>query len=385
MKHINTVFHDLLQQISRPLFNKTVARHKGDYRVRTLNCWTQFVALIYAQLANRQSLRDLELAFNSHANHHYHLGVKPISRSTLADANAARPVALYQELFYHLLNKVRRSSVSKEAEQAIRLIDSTTIDLNKKQFSWAHFRTGKGGIKLHVVYDPKLETPTFFSLTPAKVNDRKAANKLPLISNATYVFDRAYNDYRWYYEEMHLKNNRFVGRMKSNAVYEVTKALTSEGNVLDDQHIRLTSEKGKACPITLRRIRFIRAEDKKEIVLISNDLKSEAAVIMALYKQRWQIELFFKWIKQNLRIKRYLGTSENAVLIQVLVAMIAYFLLRLVKCHYPVGTHSLQNIGRLIASNIFHRKSITELVGIDMSKVKPDKTKVNQQVEMLYA
>ena len=384
MKHSHAVFRHLLQQIPRPLFEKTVARHKGDYRVRTLNCWTQFVVLLYGQLTQRQSLRDIELAFNSQANHHYHLGVRPVSRSTLADANSTRPVGLYKELFYHLLGKVR-TSVRTEAEQTIRLIDSTTIDLNKQQFSWAHFRSGKAGIKLHVVYDPEQAVPTFFSLTPAKVNDRKAANKLPLINNATYVFDRAYNDYHWYYQQMHLKGNRFVGRMKSNTVFEVTETRECKGNVLEDQFIRLTSDKGKQCPITLRRIRFVRIEDQKEIVLISNDLKSEAQVIMDLYKQRWQIELFFKWIKQNLKIKRYLGTSENAVMIQVLVAMIAYLLLRLVKNHYPVGTLSLQGIGRLVSTNIFERKSIPQLTGRVRVRGKPARTTAQQQFEMLYA
>jgi len=385
MKHTNTVFHHVLQQLSKPLFDQAVKRHQGDYRVRTLSCWTQFTALLYGQLAQRQSLRDIELAFNSHANHHYHLGVQRISRSTLADANATRPVGLYKELFYQLLSQVRTSSVRSEAEQTIRLIDSTTIDLNKQQFSWAHFRTGKAGIKLHVVYDPRQEVPTFFSLTPAKVNDRKAANNLPLISHATYVFDRAYNDYGWYYEQMHLNNNRFVGRMKSNTLFEVAKTLVSEGNVLQDQYIRLTSKKGKACPITLRRIRFIRAEDQKEIILISNDLDSPTAVIMSLYKERWQIELFFKWIKQNLRIKRYLGTSENAVMIQVLVAMIAYLLLRLLKNRYPVRTLSLQNLGRLVSTNLFERKTMLQLIGQKFTKTKPDKKESSQQVEMLYA
>jgi len=384
MKHTSTVFHDLLQQISKPLFDKAVTRHRGDYRVRTLSCWTQFVALLYGQLTHRQSLRDVEMAFNSHRNHHYHIGTQRISRSTLADANATRPVGLYKEVFYHLLGKVNRS-VSKQADQAIRLIDSTTIDLNKQQFSWAHFRTGKAGIKLHVVYDPELAVPTFFSLTPAKVNDRKAATNLPLIDNATYVFDRAYNDYRWYYEQMHLRGNRFVGRMKSNATFEVTRHMACEGNIVDDQIIRLTSKKGQECPIELRRIRFIRAQDNKEIVLISNDLKSAATIIMDLYKQRWQIELFFKWIKQNLRIKRYLGTSENAVLIQVLVAMITYLLLRLVKHHYPVGKLTLQSLNRLISSNIFHRKTLIELIGTALNKDKPDKPMVNQQVEIQYA
>ena len=381
MKHINTVMHDFLQQVSRPLFDKAVKRHQGDYRVRTLNCWTQFVALLYAQLSHRQSLRDLEIAFNSQSNHHYHLGVQTLSRSTLADANRTRPVALYQELFYHLLGKVRRS-VAREAEQAVRLIDSTTIDLNKQQFSWAHFRTAKAGIKLHVVYDPNAEAPTYFSMTPAKVNDRKAATRLPLISHATYVFDRAYNDYRWYYEQMHLNGNRFVGRMKSNTVYAVVQTHACQGNVLEDQTIRLTSKKGQECPIALRRIRFIREEDQKEIVLISNDLDSPATELMGLYKQRWQIELFFKWIKQNLRIKRYLGTSENAVMIQVLVAMIAYLLLRLVKVKYPAERLSLQGLSRLISTNLFHRKTLKQLIGNALEKVKPDKTMNLKQIDM---
>ena len=184
---------------------------------------------------------------------------------------------------------------------------------------------------------------------------------------------------------MHLKGNRFVGRMKSNTVFEVNKTLECGGNVLEDQHIRLTSEKGKQCPITLRRIRFIHTEDQKEIVLISNDLKSPAAVIMNLYKERWQIELFFKWIKQNLKVKRYLGTSENAVMIQVLVAMIAYLLLKLLKNHHPVGTLSLQNLGRLVSTNLFERKTMLQLIGQTFTKAKPDKKESSQQVEMLYA
>lgn len=194
MKHINTVFYQLLRFIPKRRFDEAVTRHQGDYRVRHLNCWSQFIAMLYAQLSGCQSLRHLESTFNSHSNHHYHLGVKGIRRSTLADANKKRPLGIYKELFFSLLGQVQ-TKTAKEARQAIRLIDSTTIDLNKQQFSWAHFRSSKAGIKLHVIYDPEQEVPTFFSMTKAKVNDRKAANALPIITHATYVFDRAYNDY----------------------------------------------------------------------------------------------------------------------------------------------------------------------------------------------
>ena len=253
--------------------------------------------MLYAKLSGSQSLRRLESTFNSYGNHHYHLGVRGIRRSTLADANKKRPLEIYKRLFFLLLGQIH-TKTAKEAQQAIRLIDSTTIDLNKKHFSWAHFRSSKAGIKLHFIYDPKQEVPTFFALTKAKVNDRKAANVLPIMSNSTYIFDRAYNDYHWYYEQMHLKGNRFVGRMKVNAQYEVTAAQSTASNILEDQTIRLTSEKGKNCPIPLRRIRFIRQEDEKEIVLISNDFTSPAEELMTLYKQHRQIELFFKWIKK---------------------------------------------------------------------------------------
>lgn len=383
MKHINTVFHRLLRFIPRHRFDAVVTRYRGDHRVRHLNCWSQFIAMLYAQLAGCHSLRHLESTFNSHGNHHYHLGVKGIRRSTLADANQKRPLAIYKELFFFLLSQLN-TKTADDAAQAIRLIDSTTIDLNKQQFSWAKFRSGKAGIKLHVVYNPEQQTPTFFAMTAAKVNDRKGVNQLPILSHATYVFDRAYNDYRWYYEQMHLKGNRFVGRMKSNALYEILATQAVSENVLEDQTIRLTSAKGQNCPITLRRIRFIRQEDQKEIILISNDLDSSAQELMDLYKQRWQIELFFKWIKQNLKIKRFFGTTEQAVHLQVLIAMIAYLLLKLLNNSLNTLQLSLQKLTRLIAANLFQRKSITELIASTYHTRKSDKSIAINQLEIQF-
>lgn len=372
MKHVNTVFHQLLRLVPKTQFNKSVERHKGDLRVKHLTCWTQLVVMLYAQVASCRSLRELETSFNSKANYHYHLGVKPIRRSTLADANSKRPLAIYRELFFKLLENVRHST-AKEASRVIRLIDSTTIDLNKHLYNWAEFRTHKAGIKLHIIYDPDVDVPTYFAMTKAKVNDRKGANLLPILNNAVYVFDRAYNDYRWYYEQMHLKGNIFVGRMKCNAQYEVTASKEVADNLIEDQEIRLTSQKGKQCPITLRRIRFIREEDQKELTLISNDLTSSATELMALYKQRWEIELFFKWIKQNLQIKRYMGTSEHAVQLQILIAMISYLLLRQIQNNFPIK-QSLQQITWLLATNLFHRGSFEDIV----AKTTSERSKIDQ-------
>lgn len=383
MKHINTVFHRILRFIPRHRFDAVVSRYRGDHRVRHLNCWSQFIAMLYAQLAGCHSLRHLESTFNSHGNHHYHLGVKGIRRSTLADANQKRPLAIYKELFFFLLGQLN-TKTANDAAQAIRLIDSTTIDLNKQQFSWAKFRSGKAGIKLHVVYNPEQEVPTFFAITAAKVNDRKGVNQLPILSHATYVFDRAYNDYRWYYEQMHLKANRFVGRMKSNALYEVSAIRAVSENVQEDQTIRLTSAKGHNCPIPLRRIRFIRQEDQKEIILISNDLDSPAQQLMDLYKQRWQIELFFKWVKQNLKIKRFFGTTLQAVHLQVLIAMIAYLLLKLLNNSLNTLQLSLQKLTRLIAAQLFQRKSINELIASTYHTRKPNKSSAVYQLEIQF-
>jgi hypothetical protein len=381
MKHRNTVFHQLLKFLPRHRFQDAVDRHQGDHRVRSLTCWDQLLALLFCQLSGRQSLRDLVEGFNSKRAQHYHLGTDVIRKSSLADANRNRPVKIFQETFFYLLEKVRGKLPNSEINGMVRLIDSTTIDLNLNQFEWAEFRSTKAGIKLHTVYDPSAEIPVYFEMSNAKVNDRKALSKLPMLSGMTYVVDRAYNDYSWYYS-LTKQGSTFVGRMKKNALYEVIEFRDRNGgDILSDEVIRLTSDKArKDCPILLRRITFCRKEDQKILVFISNDLERSAEEIADLYKQRWQIELFFKWIKQNLKIKSFLGRSENAVLIQVLSAMIAYLLLKLVqlesKCSF-----SLQQIARLIGLNLTSKRSILALLHPEPDRKRVKKI-INPQLEM---
>jgi putative transposase len=316
--------------------------------------------MLYAQLCSRQSLRDVVSAWDSHAGSHYHLGASRVRRSTLADANAKRSASMYLEVFYWLLHQSRGKGMRHK--DAVRLIDSTTIDLCKKQFEWASFRIGKSGVKVHTVYDPDAQVPTFFSISTAKRHDKKAAEHMPLLPGATYVFDRAYNDYAWFHD-LTQRNIRFVSRMKSNAEFEVVKTLpVSDDGVLADQWICLSSARGKKeCPAILRRICFVREEDGKKLVFITNDLKRSAGAITALYKQRWQIELFFKWIKQNLKVKRFIGTSENAVKIQIIIAMIAYLLLHMASRLLP-ASQSMQQLARLVSVNLMQRRSLLELL-----------------------
>lgn len=381
MKHRNTVFYQLLTFLPRQRFQAMVDRHKGDHRTRTLSCWDQLIALLFGQFSGRQSLRDLEDSFNSKQAHHYHLGTRTIRRSSLSDANYKRPVAIFHETFFYLLEKVRSQLSGKSAAEMVRLIDSTTIDLNRNQFEWAKFRSTKAGVKLHTVYDPNAEVPVYFEMTHAKVNDRKALTSLPMLSGVTYVVDRAYNDYGWYYT-LDQMGSTFIGRMKSNARYEVIESrATQSDQVLLDKVIRLNSDKAKTdCPIPLRRIVFERPEDKKVLVFISNDLDRSAEEIAELYKQRWQIELFFKWIKQNLKIKQFLGRSENAVMIQVLVAMIAYLLLKLIqlgiRCDF-----SLQKIARILSLNLTARRTIEALLHPDPGRDRRT-NETNPQLEL---
>ena len=382
MKHNNSVFHQLLKQLPRHQFQKVVDRHKGDHRTRSLTCWTQLISLMFAQLTERKSLRDLEANFNTNHNHHYHLGVDQVKRSSLSDANNSRSPVIFMETFFFLLEKVRGNLPKKDASEMVRLIDSTTIDLNLNQFEWASFRSTKGGIKLHTVYDPDAEVPTYFEMTTAKVNDRKAVHKLPILPGATYVVDRAYNDYGWYYS-LTQQDTHFVGRMKSNAVYEVIENKeTNAEHILEDQVIRLTSVKAKKdCPTNLRRVTIVREDDKKVLSFITNDLDRTAQEIADLYKARWQIELFFKWIKQNLEIKRFFGRSENAVKIQVLTAMIAYLLLRLSQ----LSTHckiSLQQIARRVNLNLTKRCSLLELFNDPPDKNKLKARQFQQDLEL---
>ena len=355
MHHQNSIFCQLLKVIPRHHFERLVQANKADFRVRNLRCWDQFVALLYAQFTGCNSLRELESGFNAHQERHYHLGCHAIKRSTLAEANSKRSVALYESLFSWLLNKAIPSNYS--ASEALNLIDSSTISLNQKLFHWADFRTKKNGVKLHLVFDPAADVPTYFSVTPAKKHDMKAAKKFPITKGAAYAFDRAYNCLKWW-QELHDSGCTFVSRMKKNTKFKVQEQREiSDESVREDEVIALENQKFTA---SLRRIVFYCKTREKELVFVTNDLQKSATEIADMYKERWKIELFFKWIKQNLKIKKFLGNSENAVKIQIIVALISYLILRILQQELPIST-TLKSLKDRIKATLFQRKTIDEL------------------------
>jgi hypothetical protein len=373
MQRQTTVLKEILKLMPRWQFERMAERHGADYRVRTLSSWSQFLALVYAQLAGATSLREVTAALSSHRSALYHLGVaKGVKRSTLADANAKRPSALFAEVFHLLLGKLQGNRAAGEARDLVRLIDSTSVRLSQKLSGWAHFNArAHAGVKLHVVYDPAAELPTYFAITPARRNDIVAAHDMPILAGATYVYDLAYYDFAWW-AEIDAAGCRFVTRLKGNTRPRLieerevppAEAAPQDGAaaILGDRIVRLAryTKRGKN-PYTkpIREI-VIKLESGRKLRLATNDLNSPARTIADLYKTRWQIELFFKWIKQNLKIKRFLGTSENAVTLQIITALIAYLLLALIR-QAACGTHGLTRLAQLVRANLLHKKTIAEL------------------------
>ena len=362
MRHHNTLLHDLGKAMPRWRFEQLAKRSAADRRVRTLPCWSQFVALVYAQLAGIASLRELVAALASHANHAYHLGLGPIRRSTLAEANARRPLALYEGVLLTLLARLQ-PRLARPTRDALRLVDATTVRLSALS-EWARVGIHHHAVKLHVAYDPKAGVPTFFEVTKARVNDIAVAKVMPIEAGATYVFDKGYYDFS-FWAALDAAGGRFVTRRKVNTPLDVLETRTACGEAIRADRIgrlpeRLARNRRNpyAKPV---RVITVRREDGKILDLLTNDLEADARAIAALYKTRWQVELFFRWVKQNLKIKRFLGTSEHAVKLQILTALIAYLLLRLAQQELP-GPASLHHLARLVKVNLLHRKTLSDLL-----------------------
>jgi putative transposase len=291
--------------------------------------------LLFAQLGGRHSLRDTVDGSASQSEKLYHLGCATTSRSTLADANNKRPYQMYRDLFFKLLERTQRIAPQYKLKLPDKLyfMDSTTIDLCLHLFPWARFRTAKGAVKIHTLMQADGLLPTFFIVTEGKVNDTKIAGKLSVESGSFIVFDRGYHDFNLY-KHYTDKKIRFVTRMKTNARYETVtiKKTGKKCGVLSDETIRFTGyNTRKKYPYRLRKITFYDKESDKTLIFLSNEFELDANTVAAIYKARWEIELFFKTIKQNLKIKRFIGTSSNAVLTQIYVAMIAYLLVSYYK------------------------------------------------------
>ena len=329
------VFAQMVEFLDNYKFLRIVKKYDGNKYVKHFTCWNQLLTLIFGQLCNRESLRDLIVALNAHQEKCYHLGVgKHVTRSNLAKANENRDYRIFEDFAFYMISEARKKRINDifKLNGNVYAFDSTTIDLCLKLFPWANFRTHKGGIKIHTLYDVETQVPAFIHITEAKINDVKAMDVIPYESGSFYVFDRAYNDYHRLYK-IHMMDSFFVVRAKTNIKARVLKwKRRLPKNILSDCEIELTGfYTQKSYPETIRLVRFWDEEDEREFIYLTNAKHIQALQVAELYKNRWQVELFFKWLKQHLKIKKFWGTSENAVKIQVYSAIIAYCLVAIMQ------------------------------------------------------
>jgi len=364
MRHQNSVFHGLLKHVPWDQFDRLVEAHGGDARVRRLSTKSQFVALLYGQLSGAASLREIVTGLASHEARLYHLGAGPVRRSTLSDANAQRPVAVFSELLTIMMKQAHRGLRRKLAETTY-LIDSTSVRLNERSAGWARFSAGVCGAKVHVVYDADADRPIYAAVSAANVNDITAAHLMPIEPGATYVFDLGYYDYAWW-AQLDAAGCRIVTRFKSNTPLNLVKELAVAGgsNILSDRigflPTRQATSRRNPMQDAVREVR-ITTDTGKVLRILSNDLDASAEEVADLYRRRWAIELFFRWIKQTLKISRFIGTSENAVRVQIAIALIAFLLLRLAQAVQKAIPSPIV-FSRLIRANLMHRRPIDRLL-----------------------
>lgn len=364
MRHQNSVFHSLLKHVPWGTFDRLVEEHRADADARRLKTKSQLIAMLYGQLGGAISLREIETGLQSHAGQLYHLGGCKVARSTLAEANAHRPAAVFSGLFAALVAQLG-SGYRRKIGEAVRLIDSTSLRLSGLSHDWASFSAGVCGAKAHVIYDPDADRPLYFAVTPATVNDITAAKEMPIEAGASYVFDLGYYDYSWW-AKLSAAGCRIVTRLKVNTPLAIIKeqAVPAGSSLLCDRigtlPKRLAASRKNPMPGPVREIQ-VRIETGKVLRIFTNDLAASAVEIAELYKRRWAIELFFRWVKQTLKIRHFLGASENAVRIQIAVALIAFLLLRLTQQASTILNSPL-GFARLVRANLMHRRAIPTLL-----------------------
>ena len=378
MNTSRTILSQVLDFVSKYEFDKCVNKYKGNYKVRNFTCWEQFIVMSFAQLTNRESLRDIEACLDAVSSKLYHSGVKSkVRRSTLADANEKRDWRIYAEFAQLLIQEAKGlykddNFFSIEIDEIAYALDSSTIDLCLSLFPWAKFRKNKGAIKMHTQIDLRGSIPTFIEITDGKVHDVNILDLLILEPGAFYIMDRAYLDFERLYH-MHQCLTYFVIRQKHNFKYRriYSRKVNKKLGFKTDQIIMLTGfYSSKKYPEKLRRIKYYDKSKEKTLVFITNNLKYDAEIIAKLYKERWKIELFFKWIKQHLRIKKFFGTSLNAVYTQIWSAVSIYLLIAIIKKRLKLK-QELYTILQILSICIFEKVPINQLFENENYKNKP--------------
>jgi IS4 transposase len=371
VRHQNTVFHQVLKHVPWDAFERLAKEHGADARIRRLSTKSQFIGLLFGQFSGAVSLREIVEGLASHAARLYHLGARVPKRSTLSDANAARPSAVFTGLLALLMSTAHRGLRRKMAETTY-LIDSTGLRLDQRCLDWARFSETVCGAKLHVIYDPGADRPIYAAITPARTNDITAARRMPLEPGATYVFDLGYYDYDWW-AKLDGQGCRIVTRLKKNTPLDLVEEcpVAPGTNVLSDRigflPRRQAGRRRNPVADAVREVR-VQLDTGKVLRILTNDLDAAAEEIAELYKRRWAIELFFRWIKQVLKIRHFLGTSENAVTIQIAVALIAFLLLRSAQAGQNAVLGS-RAFARLVRANLLHRRPLDRL--LDPQTVNP--------------
>ena len=381
-----TLFAQVMDFLPWKTFHRIVARHGGDKGVRALTCAEQFRAMAFAQLTYRESLRDIEACLLAQAAKLYHMGFRePVARSTLADANELRDWRIWESFAGRLIAQARELYVSEDLgldlSNTVYALDSTTIDLCLSVFPWAHFRTTKAAVKMHTLLDLKGNIPSFIHVSDGKLHDVHALDLLELEAGAIYVMDRGYVDFARLHT-LHLAGAFFVTRAKSNMNFHRIYSAKSDRStgVICDQTIELDGFYTKQdYPAKLRRVRFKDPETGKTLVFLTNQMTFPAATICALYKNRWHVELFFKWIKQHLRIKRFFGTSENAVKTQIWIAVSVYVLIAIVKKRLNLDA-SLYTLLQILSVTLFEKMPLQQ--AFPSSDSSSDSITINNQLNL---
>lgn len=374
MAHSNTVFAQLLKLVPRHRFEVLANEHHLGRRFRKTSRWSQFVALAMGQLSGRHSLRDVVANADAQSSSWYHLGAHRITRSTLARVNEQQPSTFYESLFGTLYRRCQPKAPGHRFrfKNPLYSIDSSLIDLSLKLFPWGHFALGKSAMKLHLGLDHRGYLPAFATITDSRTSDIEVARTLTLPKGSIVVCDKGYDDYSWY-TALTQQGVYFVSRQKRGARYRVTerRQVNKRQGLICDQTIELTGLKSRRESLApLRRIVYRDTETRKRYVFLSNNFTLAPSTIAACYKERWQIELFFKWIKQNLKIKAFLGTSKNAVMTQIWIALCVYLMLAYLKHMSKLG-RSLQQMIRLLQLNLFARRDLLGLLRGDPPEPQP--------------
>lgn len=368
MRHQNSVFHVVLKLIPWSEFDRLVDEHGSDEQVRRFNTRHQLIALVYGQLSGASSLREIEATMASHQSRLYHVGGRVPPRSTFADANRSRSPRVFSQLFEHMLKMTTRA-MRRKMDEVVLLIDSTSLHLAGVGSQWARFSADVCGAKAHVVYDPDLACPVYHAISAANVNDITPAKAMPIQPGATYVFDLGFYDYAWW-AELDQAGCRIVTRFKANTpLLQVRDMPIRPGSSVISDRIgflpeRQASRRKNPMQVAVREV-VVTTETGKQLRILTNDIDAPAHEIADLYKRRWLIELFFRLMKQMLRITKFIGRSENAVRIQIAAALIAFLLLHLLQKITKVQ-HSFLELVRLVRTNLMHRKDVTRLRQVQM-------------------